>query len=84
MVAELVVAPVVANTPMGKMKIVRHQRIGLKTTWEEGGEEIGVNEGDETVEYEYGYRLSPSQFDSAMNDCSRKGRGGSKFSSPCP
>jgi len=79
----MVAAPVEAKTKTGKMRVVQQHRIGLKSTWEEGGGELGVNEGEEEEE-EFGYRLSPSQFDLAMEHCSQKARGGSSTVSPAP
>lgn len=56
----------------------------MKATWEKGGDEMCVNSDEmcvnkgeeEEEEEEFGYCLSPLQFDSAMEDCSQKGRSG--------
>lgn len=39
-------------------------------------DEMGVNEGEEDEADEYGCQISPSYFNLAMEDCSRKARGG--------
>lgn len=75
MVAALVAAPVAAKTKPKKMRISWQRKIVLRTAWEEVGEEMNINE-EENNKDEFGYRLSSSQFDLAMKNCSQNIRGG--------